>query len=199
LDLVALLEGCAVREAALLLRDGFAVAAMPDEVRTKQRVTKRKVFCNPPLNFTLRGVDCAHAYLSGRGIATRTAARFGVGFYPGPGLMRGRVVIPIHNEGGGLVGYAGRSLDGSEPRYKFPGGFGKSQVLFNFHRAAATSCDTVIVVEGFFDCLKVYQATGYENGVALMGAELYEHPARLLRERFAAGAVRRGSGAAPGW
>ena len=103
-----------------------------------------------------------------------------------PGLMKGRVVIPIHDEGGRLVGYAGRSLDGSQPRYKFPGGFRKSQVLFNFHRAAATSCETVVVVEGFFDCLKVYQA-GCENVVALMGTELYEHPARLLRERFAAG------------
>ena len=100
--------------------------------------------------------------------------------------MKGRVVIPIHDEGGRLVGYAGRSLDGSQPRYKFPGGFRKSQVLFNFHRAAATSCETVVVVEGFFDCLKVYQA-GCENVVALMGTELYEHPARLLRERFAAG------------
>jgi DNA primase len=192
LDFVALWEHGTVREAAVRLSDGLGGAAPGEEwERSEPRVTKRKVVFNPPLNFTLRGVDSAHAYLSARGIATRTATAFGVGFYPGPELMKGElmkgwVVIPIHDEGGRLVGYAGRSLEGSEPRYKFPGGFGKSQVLFNFHRAAATNCETVVVVEGFFDCLKVYQA-GYENVVALMGTDLYEQPARLLGERFAAG------------
>jgi DNA primase len=99
-------------------------------------------------------------------------------------MMSGRVVIPIHDERGRLVAYAGRSVDGGQPRYRFPSGFGKSQVLFNFHRAAATASDTVVVVEGFFDCLRVSQA-GYPHVVALMGAELYETPARLLQERFA--------------
>ncbi|MGO9262167.1 MAG: toprim domain-containing protein [Bryobacteraceae bacterium] len=49
-------------------------------------------------------------------------------------------------------------MDGTEPRYKFPAGFPKSRVLFNLHRAAASGEETVIVVEGFFDCLKVHQA-----------------------------------------
>ena len=70
--------------------------------------------------------------------------------YRGPGLMSGRVVIPIHDERGRWVAYAGRAVDGRKPRYRFPAGFGKSQVLFNFHRAAATRSDTVLVVEGFF-------------------------------------------------
>ena len=98
-------------------------------------------------------------------------------------MLSGRVVIPIHDEHGQLVAYAGRSVDGREPRYRFPAGFGKSQVLFNFHRAAATAGDTVIVVEGFFDCLRIRQA-GWESVVALLGTELYEHPAELLHARF---------------
>jgi DNA primase len=40
-------------------------------------------------------------------------------------------------------------LDGSEPRYKFPVGFAKSQLLFNLHRATAARQPTVIVAEGF--------------------------------------------------
>ena len=40
-----------------------------------------------------------------------------------------------------------------------------------------------MVVEGFFDCLRVSQA-GFESVVALMGTELYEHPVQLLRGRF---------------
>jgi DNA primase len=74
---------------------------------------------------------------------------FEVGYYAGPRLMRHRLVIPIHDEVGRLVGYCGRSLDGSEPRYKFPVGFAKSQLLFNLHRATAARQPTVIVAEGF--------------------------------------------------
>jgi DNA primase len=184
LDLVALLNKCSLREAALQLKDWFLPgAATSGDPPIKQRVTKGKISVNPPLPFTLRGVDGGHAYLAGRDIDERTAARFGVGFYRGPGLMSGRVVIPIHDERGRLVAYAGRSVDGRQPRYRFPAGFGKSQVLFNFHRAAATRSETALVVEGFFDCLRISQ-TGFGGVVALMGTELYEHPTQLLRDRF---------------
>ena len=72
--------------------------------------------------------------------------------------MAGRVVIPIHDENGFLVAYAGRSLDETDPKYRFPPRFRKSLVLFNLHRAAAEG-KSVIVVEGFFDCFKVHQAS----------------------------------------
>ena len=51
--------------------------------------------------------------------------------------MSGRVVIPIHDDSGQLVAYAGRAVDGSEPRYKLPAGFHKGQVLYNLHRVIA--------------------------------------------------------------
>ena len=59
---------------------------------------------------------------------------FGIGYFPGKGSMSGRVVIPIHNERGELVAYAGRAIDQTEPKYKLPAGFKKSAVLFNLHR-----------------------------------------------------------------
>jgi hypothetical protein len=75
--------------------------------------------------------------LEQRGIQWQTAAWFGVGYYGGAGFLRGRMVFPIHDEGGELVAYAGRTMDGREPRYLFPPGFRKSQVVFNLHRAVA--------------------------------------------------------------
>lgn len=183
LDLVSMLDKCTLREAAGRLKDWFGGKSTRVDPPPGQRVTKGNISVNPPLQFTLRRVDGAHAYLAAREINARTAARFGVGFYPGPGIMSGRVVIPIHDEYGSLVAYAGRSVDGRHPRYRFPAGFAKSQVLFNFHRAAASTEDTVIVVEGFFDCMRV-SGTGFENVVALLGTELYERPAELLCERF---------------
>ena len=181
LDLVAAVEGCGLREAAEKL-SGWGRVAGSFAQPQKSTVTK-KTSSVPPLRFRLRGVDVRHPYLTSRGISEATANEFGIGFYAGPGLMSQRLVIPIDDDAGRLVGYCGRSLEGSEPRYRLPAGFAKSQVLFNLHRAAATRQSTVIVVEGFFDCLKVYQA-GFGSVVALMGSALYEPQRRLLLQRF---------------
>lgn len=190
LDFVAAMERCSVRDAALKLQEWFAVAAMPAPRR--QIVTPAEAFhksshtdtgdSNKPLPFTLWGIDLHHPYLSKRRVDSNTAVNFGIGFYPGKGSMEGRIVIPIHNDDGILVAYAGRSLDQSEPRYKFPARFRKSLVLFNLHHAIRHG-KAVIVVEGFFDCLNVYQA-GFPCVVALMGCSLSQRQEVLLQNHF---------------
>jgi hypothetical protein len=187
LDLVAWLEQCSIREAALRLQAGWgAPTRAADQLVSK----RRNVDCCQPelpiLPFSLRLRDW-HPYLEQRGINRQTAALFGAGYYAGEGFLQGRVVFPIHNPEGGLIAYAGRSLDGSEPRYLFPAGFRKSAVIFNLHRAiigsAASATRRAVVVEGFFDCLKVNQA-GHGNVVALMGASLSDTQAMLLERHF---------------
>ena len=74
-------------------------------------------------------------------------------------------------------------MDGTPPKYKLPAGFRKSLVLFNLHRAVASGEKTVVVVEGYFDCLCVHQA-GFPGVVALMGSSLSPAQDRLLRVRF---------------
>jgi len=190
LDFVAAMERCSVRNAALKLQEWFAVPATP--------VTGRQIISategapafphsdilepNNPLPFKLGGIDLRHPYLAQRRVDSKTAATFGIGFYPGKGLMEGRIVIPIHNEDGILVAYAGRNLAQSEPRYRFPGRFRKSLVLFNLHRAIHHG-KAVIVVEGFFDCFNVYQA-GFPCVVALMGCSLSRRQEALLQQHF---------------
>jgi DNA primase len=115
-------------------------------------------------------------------VSRRTARTFGIGFYAGKGLLRGRIVIPIHNESGELIAYAGRAIDEKEPKYRFPAGFRKSLVLFNLHRVLATKTRTVIVVEGFFDTTAVHQA-GYPV-MGLMGSTISRHQADLLAGHF---------------
>jgi DNA primase len=183
LDLVAAIEGCGVREAAQKLAAEWSVPSTYSGGPRRPATVTEKRNSLRPLGFRLRGVDCRHAYLTTRGVATPTAAEFGIGFYAGPGLLSHRVVIPIHDEVGQLVAYCGRSVDGAEPRYQFPAGFAKSQVLFNLHRAAAGGEETVIVVEGFFDCLRVHQS-GFHCVVALMGSALSDRQRGLLSERF---------------
>jgi DNA primase len=54
----------------------------------------------------------------------------------------------------------------------------------NFDRAMQTGAGDVIVVEGFFDALKVHQA-GHPAVVALMGASFSQRQSELLLSRFA--------------
>ena len=96
--------------------------------------------------------------------------------------MASRIGIPIHNERGELLAYFGRAIDGSEPMYKFPGGLKKSHVLFNLHRVVGEA-DTAIVVAGYFDCMKVWQA-GFLSVVALMGCSMSEQQEQLLARSF---------------
>jgi len=92
-------------------------------------------------------------------------------------------VIPIHDEHGALIAYVGRTIDGQDPKYRFPAGFRKSLALFNLHRVLQTGARTVIVVEGFFDMFAVHQA-GYPAVVALMGSTLSRPQADLLTTHF---------------
>ena len=178
LDFVAAMDQCSLRQAALKLA---CVMTAPTAPACPNQLVTKKMNSSSPLGFTLRGVDPDHPYLSARGIEKLTAVQFGVGFYRGAGIFAGRLVVPIHNERGELVAYCGRALDGTKPRYRFPAGFAKSEFVFNLHRAAAATQQTVVLVEGFFDCLKLHQA-GVPAVVALMGAALYEaQQAALLR------------------
>lgn len=184
LDFVVAMEGCTLREAALQLeRETTTPPTQPTPPDCHRQLVTKKRSMPAPLGFALRGIDSTHPYLAARGIERHTAEEFGVGSYRGTGLFSGRLVIPIHNQRGELVAYCGRALDGSQPRYRFPSGFAKSQVLFNLHRAAAAGKRVVVLVEGFFDCFHLHQ-TGVRSVVALMGSALYEPQQRALLEHF---------------
>jgi DNA primase len=195
LDFVAAMEPCSIRQAALRLQRWFSLVApgegcpldpaghLARRTVRKGELVREKEGRNPPLRFALSGVDPAHPYLVERGIDPATAVEFGVGFYAGPGLLSGRAVIPIANARGQTVAYAGRALDGRLPKYKLPAGFRKALELFNLHRAAPTGSKTVIVVEGYFDCLRVHRA-GLPWVVALMGSSLSAEQENALLEAF---------------
>lgn len=193
LDFVAAMEKCSIREAALRLQQWFGVAVSAGSPGArlypanadmqKQELVRKEEGSNAPLRFALTGLDRNHPYLAQRGIDPATASEFGVGLYPGPGLMRGRIVIPIRNAHGQLVAYAGRAPDGRLPKYKLPAGFRKSLELFNLPRAMATGSRTVILVEGYFDCMRVHQA-GFPWVVGLMGSSLSTSQESALLRHF---------------
>jgi DNA primase len=181
-DFVAEMERCSIREAALRLDRGLRENRLPPAPpRQKNPATEAEE--NTPLSFVLRNVDHRHPYLRSRGLCVETARYFGVGYYDGSGFLRGRVVIPIHNQDAELVAYSGRAIDGEQPKYRLPAGFHKSRVLYNLHRALGRQGRALILVEGFFDVFKIHQA-GYPQVAALMGSRLSDGQASLIRDRF---------------
>jgi len=106
LDFVAVMEGCSVRDAALRLQDWSGTMPLRRELPAED--TSDPTSSNAPLHFALHYINPDHPYLVRRGLAAETIRTFGVGFYGGRGFLRGRIVIPIHDERGALVAYAAR-------------------------------------------------------------------------------------------
>lgn len=106
--------------------------------------------------------------------------------------FRGRLIIPIRDERGGVVGFGARALDDSTPKYinspQTPV-FDKGTVLFGLDLAkgAIRREGLAIIVEGYMDVLTAHQHQ-IANVVASMGTALTEAQLRLLKrfsKRFA--------------
>ncbi len=93
--------------------------------------------------------------------------------------FRGRLMFPLADHRGRVVGFAGRALrDDQRPKYlNSPEGelFHKGRQLFaaDLARAAAAKSQSVVLVEGYTDVIALHQA-GIENAVGMMGTSLTE-------------------------
>ena len=90
--------------------------------------------------------------------------------------FRQRLMIPIRDKQGRVVGFGGRSLDGREPKYlnsPETAVFEKGKVLFGLDMAvnAIRKADLAVVVEGYFDVVTLHSA-GVRNSVASLGTAL---------------------------
>jgi DNA primase len=106
--------------------------------------------------------------------------------------FRGRLLFPIHDLRGRVVGFGGRLLGPGEPKYlNSPESpvFHKGGTLYNLHAAkhAIRKDGSVIVVEGYFDVLRLVLA-GIEHVVAPLGTALTAEQAGLLR-RYSSQAI----------
>lgn len=137
--------------------------------------------------------------------------RFNLGYAPATGLMnylrlkdpvnsglfvkndrgeiydrfRRRLMFPIWNERGRVIGFGGRALlPDAQPKYLNSAEsplYSKSHVLYAMHfaRDAAQKAGRLIVVEGYFDCLSLHQA-GIENVVASCGTALTQQQVAIM-------------------
>ena len=107
----------------------------------------------------------------------------GDGYYD---RFRDRLMIPIHDIQGRVIGFGGRTLSSEQPKYlnsPETALFSKGKTLFAFDKAksAISQLDQAVVVEGYFDAIALH-AAGITNVVASLGTALsLEQVRQLLR------------------
>lgn len=98
--------------------------------------------------------------------------------------FRGRLMFPIFDPQGRVVGFGGRIMGKGEPKYlNSPETilFSKSRNLYGLNFAKAARKKELILVEGYMDMISLYQA-GFHNVVAALGTAFNQEHARTLKK-----------------
>ncbi len=128
--------------------------------------------------------EARHALLAGGLIIERETPRGGS--EPWYDRFRDRIMFPIRDPRGRVLGFGGRLLGAGEPKYlnsPETALFHKGQELYGLHetRLARTSLKRLVIVEGYMDVVRLHQA-GITCAVATLGtATTPEHLKRIFR------------------
>ena len=96
--------------------------------------------------------------------------------------FRGRIIFPIIDVRGNVIGFGGRVLDDSTPKYlNSPDTpiYNKSKNLFALNLAKRSKAGRLILTEGYMDTIALHQG-GFDCAVASLGTSLTEDHARLI-------------------
>ena len=129
-----------------------------------------------------------YSYLKGKGCKDKDLLRLGLVSQSGDRIydrFRGRLMFPILNTRGKVIGFGGRILGKGEPKYlnsSESSVFQKKNNLYGLNQARETITreDRAIIVEGYMDVISLHQA-GVKNAVASLGTALTENQANLLK------------------
>ena len=103
------------------------------------------------------------------------------GFYD---RFRGRVIFPIFNVRGDVIGFGGRIMDSTQPKYlnsPETAIYSKRKNLYALNFAKKYCQERLIIVEGYMDAVSLNQA-GVKNAVASLGTAFTEEQARLIKK-----------------
>jgi DNA primase len=166
------LEARALKHAVALSPDsGKADGPSGTQLTLTSETSKASVFSEETLQGFLplehprskRALD----YLEERRFSLEALKRWDVCWNP----KHGRIVIPIREYGGRLVGYSGRACrEGMRPKYLHAKGFKRDLYLYGEHLLTEGSAGVGLLVEGFFDVMRL-RSYGYQ-AVAVMGSHL---------------------------
>jgi DNA primase len=127
--------------------------------------------------------------LERNGVDLELAAKAGLvkrgqrGFYD---FYRDRLMVPTYSTTGDVIAFGGRTIGDGEPKYLNTATTpvytkGRHLYALNLARRAAQVDRTIVVVEGYLDCIALHQA-GFENAVAALGTSFTAEQAAELRK-----------------
>lgn len=133
--------------------------------------------------------DGLYNYLKGKGYDEKVMDKLGLVSKSAKGKyydrFRNRVIFPIQNTAGKVIGFGGRALGDDMPKYlnspETPV-FSKKNNLYALHltKNHINKMDQAILVEGYMDVISLYQG-GVKNVSASLGTALTENQGKLLK------------------
>ena len=150
------------------------------------RLINTKIRVKYGIGYSTEGWDKLYKYLLSKGYALDDVINSGLiiknkkgGYFD---RFRDRLMFPIFDVNGKIVGFGGRALSDQEPKYlNSPETiiFNKSKSLYSINYARQSRQKEVILVEGYMDVLSLYQS-GFNNVVASLGTSFNIEHAKLL-------------------
>ena len=161
--------------------EGAAVAGY-----LERRKISRKVAMDFGLGASLDAWDSLITAMTEKGYTKAELLAAGLAVQNNRGRLydkfRSRLIFPVIDVRGDIVGFGGRVLDKSEPKYMNTPEtitYSKRRILYGIHLAKKTKRPNIILCEGNIDVITLHQA-GFDNAVASMGTALTTEQTRLL-------------------
>lgn len=152
------------------------------------REIKRNTLRKYGIGYSLESWDALYKYLKSKDYNNDILLESGLilknkndGYYD---RFRGRIMFPIFDLRGNILGFGGRVLDNSEPKYMNSPEtlvYNKRKHLYGLNFAKDSSHKRIIVVEGYMDVISLFQF-GIINTVASLGTALTQSQGRLLKK-----------------
>ena len=163
----------------------------PSSKEAQEYIKKRKLDNNTLKSFLIgySGVfDELYTYLKSKGFSESEILASGLVNKNENGRFidrfRRRLMFPIQDVRNRVIAFGGRVLDDSKPKYINSAEnlvYSKGRHLFGLNLAKNSQKKNLIIVEGYMDCISLYQR-GITNVVASLGTALTEAQGRLLRK-----------------
>lgn len=151
-----------------------------------RRGLSRRTVTNFGMGYALNSWDALIRTMTEKGYSKREILDAGLAVESQKGSIydrfRGRVMFPIIDVRGNVIGFGGRVLDDSTPKYlNSPDTpiYNKSKNLFALNLAKRSKAGRLILTEGYMDTIALHQA-GFDCAVASLGTSLTEDHARLI-------------------
>lgn len=153
-----------------------------------RRGRDRKIIRHFGLGYAPEGWRVLSDYLKSKGFTDEEMVAANVAVNSKRGSVydrfRNRVMFPIIDLRGNVVGFGGRALDDQGAKYLNTSDtpvFKKSRNLFAMNFAKTSKQPGLILAEGYMDVIAIHQA-GFDNAIATLGTALTDEQARLISQ-----------------